>query len=599
MNASGFPGTASVETGEIGLNQTLQVTIALTRSIGVAIGRVTTTVDGATVPVGNAKVTVSGIIGYKGSTPIIGSATPVTDDNGCYAVVPDGWTAATGPAAQGLGCPDPAGGALPVVGAGQSPGPDGRPPAIAIATDTTGKRGSLAALRVDLSVAAADTRTEPFTAENIVIGGAEKPPPYVYALRAVPEILVAAKPSGFGTHTLTYKQAPIQSRTVDWTDVIFTVTKKPAGSGAVTLSLIRDDDTGGTLTFRDSSQVVDDKVVPGTYEVGVSLVGFADASFVLKCDLGKDCVLTQSGTDTVANEVVLFELAAITGLITADKPAPGVTASQAQVTVVTVPSNAGLVTVAVTADLANNGVVGLRDANLFAALVVPGTYVFSVALKGYATQLITVTCGDDYRTGCTSDASTGDGALSPVMKRLPEFAGSVTLSPQTLPGGVRVFPNEIKVVIVSQSNPSVSATVTVVDDGDDPANPDDRIGHLVWNDTALPSNIIMPGDYTLQLTRKGYETRTVPFSCDVQDATCGPPAITMPMLPQGAGSVTVPAPPGGESPAFTAPGVVTFTGPGGTSSLKISLEPNPLNANQATLAWNDTAIGIPGSHPAR
>lgn len=590
VQASGFPGQASVQTGEVGLNQTLQVTIALTRSIGVSIGRVTTTVDGATVPVGNAVVTVSGIIGYLGSTPIIGSAKPTTDDNGCYAVVPDGWTAAAGPAVVGLGCPDPAGGALPTVGAGQTPGPDGRPPAVAVAKDTSGKRGSLAALRVDLTVDATDTRTEPFTAENIVIGDPEKPPPYGYALRAVPEILVAAKPSVFGTHTLSTSRAPIQGRIVDWSNLIFTVTKKPAGSGAVTVTRT----ASGTLTFRDSSQAADDQVVPGRYEVDVSLVGFASTSFVVTCDLGTTCVLTQSGTDTVADQVVLFELAAITGVITADKPAPGVTASQAQVTVVTVPSNAGLVTVTVTADLSNQGVIGVRDANLFPALAVPGIYVFSVALKGYATQLITVTCGEDYRTGCTSDASTDSGALSPVMKRLPEFAGTVTLSPQTLPSGVRVSPDEIKVVIVSQSNPSVSATVTVLDDQDDPANPADRIGHLVWNDTALPSNIIMPGDYTLQLSRKGYETITAPFTCDVQAATCGPPAITMRMLPQGAGTVTVPAPPGGESPAFTAPGVVSFTGPGGTSSLKISLEPNPRNANQATLGWNDTAVGIPG-----
>ncbi len=594
VQASGFPGQASVETGEIGLNQTRQVTIVLTRSIGVAIGRVTTTVDGATVPVGTAKVTVSGIIGYKGSTPIVGSATPTTDSNGCYAVVPALWSAATGPPLTGAGCPDPAGGPLPTVGAGQTPGPDGLPPAVAVATDSTGKRGSLAALLVDLAVAAADERTEPFTAENIVLSSPQNPPPYTYALRAVPEILVAAQPSGFGVHTITYKEPPIQGRTVDWRDVVFNVTRKPAGSGAVTLSLIDIKSTGGTLSFRDASQAADNQVVPGRYDVDVSLVGFADTSFSLTCDLGKVCILAQAGTgvdpDVEVNRVVLFEMAAITGLITADKPAAGVTPSQAQVTVVSVPSNAGLVTVTVAAD----GTIGFRDANLPPALAVRGAYVFSVALKGYSTQLITVTCTDDYRTGCTSDAAGPDGPLSPVMKRLPEFSGTVTLAPQTLPSGTDVSPDEIKVVIVSQSNPSVSATVTVVDDGDDPANPLNRIGTLVWNDSALPPGIIMPGDYTLELSRKGYETVPVPFSCDVLDATCGPAPITMRMLPRGAGTVTVPAPPGGESPAFTAPGVVTFTGPGGTSTLKITLEPNPLNANQATLVWNDSAIGIPG-----
>ena len=560
VTASGSAGTATVITPIVGLNQTLTASVVLTRPIGPVVGRVTTTFDGDTVPVNNTTVTVTGITGFTGSTQVSGTATVITGGNGCFAVVPEGWTGT--PKLKSTDCP--------TVDAS----------AVAVA-QTNKKDSSLVALPVTLSVAEADSRTESYQASGVLISD-----PPVDNVRSLATILVSAQPSEFGAHKMV---ASPSDAVIDVTTLVFEVTRQPAGAGAVTMSLA----SGGQLVFRDSSQPDAGLAVPGHYTMVAHNRGFADASFAVDCGLGKQCALTQAGPGAVPDQVTLWQLPKITGELSLSALPPGLSDAEAAaviegatVTPLTVPPGAGTVTVTVSGTACSGGVsenlcrvMVFRDTGqLSSGLAEPGTYVFSYQLKGFGAQQLTVTCGADYRIGCDS--------MSLVLDRNPVFGGSVTLTPSSFPNGAVPGRSTVRVDVLSQPNPGASLSVTV-----------DDAGLLHWNDATMPLGLVVPGSYTLQFSRQGFETKPVTFDCPAtaeQCTTTGPIAesatptpTSLRMLPNGAGRVAVNlAPPNGVVPFALA--TVVIDGPGGTGALKITLD------DAGNLIWNDPNIGIDG-----
>ncbi len=560
LTASGSAGTATVITPVVGLNQTLTASLVLTRPIGPVVGRVTTTFDGDTVPVNNTTVTITGITGFTGSTPVSGTATMITGGNGCFAVVPEGWTGS--PKLKSTDCP--------TVDAS----------AVAVA-QTNKKDSSLVALPVTVSVAEADSRTESYQASGVLISD-----PPVDKVRSLATILVSAQPSKFGAHKMV---ASPSDAVIDVTTLVFEVTRQPAGAGAVTMSLA----SGGQLVFRDSSQPDSGLAVPGHYTMVAHNRGFADASFAVDCGLGEQCTLTQAGPGAVPDQLTLWQLPKISGELSLSALPPGLSDAEAAaviegatVTPLTVPPGTGTVTVTVSDSACSGGVsenlcrvLVFRDTSqLSSGLAEPGTYVFSYQLKGFGAQQLTVTCGADYRIGCDS--------MSLVLDRNPVFGGSVTLTPSSFPNGAVPTLSTVRVDVLSQPNPGASLSVTV-----------DDAGVMHWNDGTMPLGLVVPGSYTLQFSRQGFETKSVTFDCPAtaeQCTTTGPiaesatPAPTvLRMLPTGAGRVDVDlAPPAGGVPYAQA--TVIVNGPGGTGALKVTLD------DTGNLIWNDPNIGIDG-----
>ena len=582
VTASGGGGTATVSSGAIALNQTAAVTAVLTAPIGIVVGRVSTTVDGSTVPVSGAVVTIQGITGFTGTAPEMGTVAVTADDNGCFAIVPAAWTPADGPTPDGGGCP--------TIGAGQAPGPDGSPPAIGKVTHGS-STASLVALPVDISVARADSRTEAYQAADVLISAPRVGEP---EFRDLPAILLTAQPSAFGAHDLVV--APTGAELEG--EPIFAVTKQPAGSGAITISLADD----GRLLFRDASRPTDNIATPGSYTVGVTARGFANTTFTISCELGTECRLRQNGAGTV--DITLKRLPTMTGIVSLSLPIAGVDVTDTRITPVSVPTTSG----AVTAEVIAGGVVSFHDANQNCSAPIPapgrpcslavaGTYVFDIALRGYATKRITIACGADYSYNPPAGGYIqGCQPLSAVLDRLPVFDGQLQLSPARLPGAVEdVPPDSAKIEIVAQPSPSIVASVTI-----------STTGRLSWVDTAQPAGIIAPGDYTLRISRPGYETRNVPFSCSAAAVICtpqgeissgAPDPTVLQMLPRGGGAAAVSAVPpdvGGATQATPFDSaIITLTNqPGGTSRLKLTLQPT--GATTATLVWDDADVGISG-----
>jgi hypothetical protein len=560
LNASGSAGTASVPSPVVGLNQTLASTLVLTRPIGPVVGRVTTTFDGDTVAVNDATVTITGTTGFTGSTPVSGVATMTTDDNGCFAIVPVGWDPAK--PVKSADCPTVAASAIAIA-------------------QTNGKDSSLVTRQVTVAVGQADTRTESYQATGVLVSE-----PDDAGMRTLATILVSAQPSPFGTHKMV---ASPSDAVIDVTTLVFDVTRKPAASGAVTISLA----SGGQLVFRDSSQPDAGLAVPGHYTMVAHNRGFADASFAVDCGLGVQCTLTQAGPGAVPDQLTLWQLPKITGQLSLSALPPGLSDAEAAVVIegatvtpVTVPPGTGTVTVTVSDTACAGGVsenlcrvLVFRDTNqLSSGLAVPGTYVFSYQLKGFGAQQLTVTCGADYRVGCDS--------MSLVLDRNPVFGGSVTLVPSSFPNGAVPARSTVRVDVLSQPNPGASLAITV-----------DDAGVMHWNDATMPLGLVVPGSYTLQFSRQGFETKSVTFDCPATAEQCtitGPIAenatptpTVLRMLPNGAGRVDVNLPP----PAGAVPyaqASVNVNGPGGTGALKITLD------TSGNLIWDDPNIGIGG-----
>ena len=531
VTVSGTGGTATASTGPVGLNQTVNLPMTMTHSVGPFVGRITTTgVTGSSVGVEGAGVTITGTVDYNGSTAVAGTAVVTTDTNGCYAILPAGYTLPSGVTLTSDECPH------------QVPASS-----TAVATNPTEAAGfDAASFRVDritVAVAALGKRTEALPTTATAITGSS-------TVRVVPTFEVNPQPVDFGNQQLSIAGPP-NFTAPDLSTAAITVLSKPGLAGPVSLAAVQTTPgqiPGGIvnskLTFTDSSIApragLAFPAMPGRYSLQITLPGFVTAKVDLLCPLGDpggqptSCVFVKPGT-SISTTVRLNELPSVTGSMTA--PALPTTVANptgqpdwpsAVVRMVTGPSNLGNLAMAASPTDDFEGIVTFSGATSAVAQA-GGKYTFTISVPGYATENVTVTCGADF----TSDpvATFGCTPLTPAtgaLTRLPAFEGTLTMS---APVGVTVLPTTGTVTAVDTVNPSNTITVTILNDN----------GDLEWTDAPQPPGVVEPGSYAVTYSAPGFATQTVTFNCNA-GASCGPGPVTIKMLPQIAGTVTLGGP---------------------------------------------------------
>jgi hypothetical protein len=582
--ATTLPGVAAVSTGPIGLNQTVAVTDVLTAPIGAIVGHVTVTVDGEIRPVVNTPVQVSGIVSFSGRTPVSGAVTINTDANGCYAIIPVGW-ANQHPLVSG-DCSSPV--------AARSVG---------VVKNSDGSSASLIALPLGISVAGQidpvthNPSTQSYSATGVLIG-------FAGDISPIPPISLLAQPSTFPALSLDLKAPPGVAH--DASSTTFTVVRKAAGSGNITIAV----DADGHLTWTDSL-VGQGRAVPGTYIVRAAQLGYVSATppvgditgmasgyATIYCELATPCRFGTRGVS--ATTWTMSMLPTISGTITAPGSNTLIALSKTTVSTTAAPPGAGTVTVGV----ADDGTITFRDPLLLAAQAAGLTgglsqptpssnpYQFTVSLPGYVTKYLQLTCGATFVQGCDSFST----ALTP----LPRFAGRITaisspgVGPQPLTG--------VSVSISAQPNPSSSLVIGI-------ANPNASTSALTWVDPTQPVAppatppvfVVTPGSYVLTFAKAGFDPAIVNFTCPAPPANsvpitiCDIGTVTLNMYPVGTGKVQVdqllPPDPnkGGSTDVTWSQATVTInSAPAGTNGLKITVVPDPSDTTgtMGDLIWS-------------
>jgi hypothetical protein len=572
--------TASASSGAVGLNQTVSLTLVIAAPVGPVVGRIITN-DGLSsdpVPVVNAKVTITGTIGFNGSTPVSGSVDVTTDAQGCYAIVPAGWKSGT----TDLTTPDCS---TPVTDA----------PSIATMLTVTGdgktEPATLQTDRIGVAVAPVGKLTQSYPVTSAVITGSDD-------VRVIPTVSVLPQPVSVSELTLTIAGASGFSAPIP-TDVNIAVQSKPGLAGGVSIKPAAGLTTTGDgyslgLSFSDTNLPVPTGM-PGRYGLLITLPNFVSVQADLVCDMGGGCTFMQPGTlIPMAGGVVLKQLPSISGSITVQ--ALPLTASNtdghpdwttAVVNRVSGPTSLGNVSLAAAgSDPVNNTFTAtvLFDGAPSVLAAAGGKYVFSVAVSGYATQTITVVCGSNYESAPASDgtqpastAANGCTLLQPAggaLTQLPTFRGSLKLA---LPTGVTsptLASAPVTISVTQQPNPSVTIKVTEAKDtnGNVIVNGDGTVT-LNWQDSSLPPNLVGTGTYTLSISSPGFATRSVTVTCGTS-GTCSPAdnPVELSMLPLITGTIVVPVPlPSSIDAADTT--VTLLSAPNGVGSANVTLDP--------------------------
>ncbi|QNK81317.1 carboxypeptidase-like regulatory domain-containing protein [Nakamurella sp. PAMC28650] len=571
-----LPGTASVTTGAIGLNQTVAITEVLTAPIGAVVGHVTVSVDGQARDVADAPVQIAGIVGFSGRSSVSGAATVRTDANGCYAIVPVGWSGR-----YSLVSPD-------------CPTAVGRN-SVATMKNSDGSATSLIALPLGVSVAAQGTKTQSYSASGVLIG-------FDGTVSVIPPIALLAQPSVFPALSLDLK---VPSGPTDASGASIVVTRKPAGAGNITVTA----GANGSLTWTDSN-LGTGRAVPGTYVLQATLAGYSSAGSAgssgvasgyatLWCDLGTAC---RFGTQaTPAPAWTMSRLPSITGVITAADLPNGVTLDQAIISVVSKPSAAGSISAPVDAA---TGAVAYRDTSLPAGLAQPSgagaPYVFTISLAGYQAKTVSIDCGATFTDGCHQERPPGNPSpLSVKLTPLPRFSGAIVLNYAAfLALNPKASANPALVPALSLSDATVSVTSQP-----NPSNPVivkiNADGTLTWKDPTQPESVVTPyAKYSLTFAKPGYETFSLSLNCSAGPCVLGTTAapITLNMLPAGGGTVSVNSLlPGKSSVDWSSAQVTVNTSAAGTSGLKVTVVDGGAASHlTGRFVWSDTNLPYPG-----
>lgn len=260
---------AQVDAVEVGTNSTTEVTAVLTPTQpNQLVGRVVWKQDGAPFPVVGARVKLTGVTRYDGTTEVPESVVVTTGADGCFAVT--------------RGAVDPTG----VAGCGSW---------------TTGAVGALALVtsRVDVEVedvtGSASGGAFEGTAATVSAGTG-----------SLVEVALATPVRDFTGQLLVDGVAP----TKDVSATSVRVTTPALGSGTIVITPSAD----GTLRWEDSLLPAPDTVHPGTYKVLATLPDHDDAVGTLACRLTAaglpdgDCRLTLSLGTHVGLTVEVAEL---------------------------------------------------------------------------------------------------------------------------------------------------------------------------------------------------------------------------------------------------------------------------------------------------
>ncbi len=396
VSATGDAGTATIDQESVQLNQTIDVTMVLTRSIGTVIGQIVTNAgEPSPVGVSGAQVVVTGVVGYNGITPVYATATLTTDNNGCFAIVPDPST--TPPAGSTAGCP--AGGITQ---------------ASAIATVNVAG-ASLVALPVTVSVSETD-RTESALGAKLQILNDNSP------VKTLPVITVTAKPSP--TTGLTLISNPVSPNPARLPAAI-TVLSKPPGAGqvAITETAVAADGTG-TLQWVDPTYPAPNLAAPGKYTLQASLLGWGTSTADVTCPLALPCSFASPFT-LVRNPTFKGTVQLVPNPVAPDLTNP----SMATYSVLSGPTP--LPFISLTSDTVGNLI--WQEAGAPIGLIRPGTYRIAGTLGGFESQPLEFTCGSG-PGDCTPPPLT----LSRLAQSTLELSSSVIGAGSVLPMGAAV-----------------------------------------------------------------------------------------------------------------------------------------------------------------
>jgi hypothetical protein len=565
--------TASAGSGPVGLNQTVSLTLVIAAPVGPVVGRVTTN-NGLTsdpVPVSGAVVTISGTIGYNGSTPVSGSVNVTTDAHGCYAIVPAGWSAASGQNLTTPDCPQPVVDAASIT------------TMMTVTSDGQSEPATLQSDRIGMAVKAVGKLTQSYPVTSAVITGSD-------AVRIIPTVSVLPQPVSVGDLSLTIAGPPGFTAPIP-TDVNVVVQGKPGLAGGVSIKPAASltttaDGYSLALSFSDTNLPAP-MGMPGRYGLLVTLPNFVSVQADLLCDMGGSCTFVQPGSTTpLPSGVVLKELPSITGVIPGSA-LPGGGApdwSSAVVNRISGPTQLGNISLVADATDPNIGVV-LFDGATSVLAAAGGKYVFSISVPGFSPENVTVTCGLNYSA---DPAPTGCTLLTPTsgqLTKLPTFAGSLVL---LAPSGVTVPASAATVTAVDTVNTANTIQITVTQDPIDPTR-----GALSWLDAPQPQDLVAPGSYAITVSAPGFAPRTVPFACTA-GATCGPAGgvINLLMSPQISGTISLPS--GGPAADVSTATVTVTKYPSTAGAITVDVTDN--GDSTGAVHFTDASLPAPGTN---
>jgi hypothetical protein len=355
VTASGAAGTATADNVSVQLNQTIDLNVALLKPLGTIVGRVLTS-DGVTtggVGVKDARVTVTGIVGYTGITPVLGSATLISDDNGCFAIQP----------AQG---PPPVTG-LPTLCPTVS-----EPAAIGVAVPGP----YFVARPVSVQVDPTTVSQAAFTAQIGIAGTGE--------VLSVPAEATTVLPKPSPTTDLILQTLPVGATR---NQASISVLSKPPGSGQVS---VQDPNNGSVaLQWADTAVTGTNLLSPGRYAVAATLPGFTPSPTTAQilCPLAQDCtyVTGPNTNDPDPNGFRVIRNPLFAGTLTVQPVGANISGAAFSVT----PLNG---TPPVTLSAAGTTLTW-QEQGAPVNLVTPGSYSVSVSLPGFESSPVTFTCG--------------------------------------------------------------------------------------------------------------------------------------------------------------------------------------------------------------
>ncbi|SOD70955.1 carboxypeptidase family protein [Jatrophihabitans sp. GAS493] len=244
----------------LGYDQEVTATL-LPDPLAAVVGQITDT-DGNGV--GGSTVTLTGVVGYNGGSPIVGSpVTITTDGNGCFALT----TTSTLPATSGA--------------------------CAGVATSARRIYSPIySQISAQISAPGYQSSAVPSKLVNAGVTNA-------FPLQPLPDDFS-------GIVGVTTVPAPSLAATR------VQVTQQPAGSGAISVSVA----ASGALTWTDSEYTAVNKIRPGGYTLIANLAGFSSATISFSCAVGTACAVPAGFTMAEFGSLVIRAAAgavAVTG----------------------------------------------------------------------------------------------------------------------------------------------------------------------------------------------------------------------------------------------------------------------------------------------
>jgi hypothetical protein len=271
----GRTGTVDGVVGAV--DHDIPASITVSKPSGPAFGKVTstwrTTRDEA---VSGATVDIAGPIGYSGTTAQQGAVRVTTNDQGCFAVVPDGYDVST----------------LSAPGCGTFAATNAAAP-----KNVAGDPASFVTAAVNVSVSQPGFTS--LSNQAVTLGET-----------SATQLTMRPLPATFRGSLLL---APASGTDLTATSIQVDARNAP-GAGSIQAFA----DAGGVLHWIDSNIGRTDSIWPGTYKLTVSLTGFqsTSATYDLVCGLGPGTCSPSPSPAGAPGQITLTQLGTLTGTVT-------------------------------------------------------------------------------------------------------------------------------------------------------------------------------------------------------------------------------------------------------------------------------------------